>query len=133
MLPAWRSGNTRTLARPATGLFSLTFLAATTGTIAASACNSPSMARSGARSRTSARTWRTLDTWACWALPLVEKDSSAIRGGSPRRRSALRLIAQVPVIVATHEHVRNGREPVAPDPNLGHTANLLGMLRGEKP
>jgi citrate synthase len=48
-------------------------------------------------------------------------------------RKGIRLIAQVPVIVATHEHVRNGREPVAPDPNLGHAANLLGMLRGEKP
>src|SRR5215218_7289281 len=48
-------------------------------------------------------------------------------------RKGIRLIAQVPVIVATREHVRNGREPVAPDPNLGHAANLLGMLRGEKP
>src|SRR5215212_3684146 len=48
-------------------------------------------------------------------------------------RKGIRLIAQVPVIIATHEHVRNGREPVAPDPNLGHAANLLGMLRGEKP
>src|SRR5690349_17548600 len=48
-------------------------------------------------------------------------------------RKGLRLTAQVPMIIAAHEHIRNGREPVAPDPNLGHAANLLYMLTGKIP
>src|SRR5687768_13016347 len=35
-------------------------------------------------------------------------------------RKGIRLTAQVPMIVSAHEHIRNGREPVAPDPRLGH-------------
>jgi citrate synthase len=45
----------------------------------------------------------------------------------------VRLTAQVPMIVAAHEHIRNGREPVAPDPRLGHAANFLYMLKGKAP
>ena len=37
------------------------------------------------------------------------------------------------MIVAAHEHIRNGREPVAPDPRLGHAANFLYMLKGKAP
>jgi citrate synthase len=48
-------------------------------------------------------------------------------------RKGLRLTSQVPMIVAAHEAVRNGREPVAPDPKLSHAANLLWMLKGTKP
>jgi citrate synthase len=48
-------------------------------------------------------------------------------------RKGLRLTSQVPMIVAAHERVRNGREPVAPDPALGHAANFLWMLQGRKP
>jgi citrate synthase len=48
-------------------------------------------------------------------------------------RKGLRLTSQVPMIVAAHEHIRNGREPVAPDPALGHAANFLWMLQGRKP
>lgn len=44
-----------------------------------------------------------------------------------------RLMAQVPMIVATHHAIREGREPVAPDPTLSHAANWLWMLKGEKP
>jgi citrate synthase len=47
--------------------------------------------------------------------------------------NGLRLMAQVPMIVAAHEAIRNGRAPVAPDPDLGHAANWLWMLKGEKP
>src|SRR5688572_26498535 len=43
-------------------------------------------------------------------------------------RKGIRLTAQVPMIVAAHEHIRNGREPVPPDPGLGHAANFLHML-----
>ena len=47
--------------------------------------------------------------------------------------NGIRLTAQVPMIVAAHEAIRNGRDPVAPDPELGHAANWLWMLKGEKP
>lgn len=48
-------------------------------------------------------------------------------------RKGVRLTAQVPMIVAAHEHIRNGREPVAPNPRLGHAANFLYMLKGKEP
>ena len=48
-------------------------------------------------------------------------------------RKGIRLASQVPMIVAAHEHLRNGREPVAPDPALGHAANFLYMLKGAEP
>lgn len=48
-------------------------------------------------------------------------------------RNGLRLTSQVPMIVAAHDAIRNGREPVAPDPDLGHAANWLWMLKGERP
>ncbi|MGR3659798.1 MAG: citrate/2-methylcitrate synthase [Paracoccaceae bacterium] len=47
--------------------------------------------------------------------------------------NGLRLTSQVPMIVAAHEAIRNGRKPVAPDPKLGHAANWLWMLKGKKP
>ncbi|HET9652473.1 MAG TPA: citrate/2-methylcitrate synthase, partial [Usitatibacter sp.] len=48
-------------------------------------------------------------------------------------RKGIRLTSQVPMIVAAHEHIRNGRKPVAPDASLGHAANFLYMLKGAKP
>jgi citrate synthase len=45
----------------------------------------------------------------------------------------IRLTSQVPMIVAAHNHIRAGRNPVEPDAALGHAANLLWILRGEKP
>ena len=47
--------------------------------------------------------------------------------------NGLRLTSQVPMIVAAHDAIRNGGTPVAPDPTLGHAANWLWMLKGEKP
>jgi citrate synthase len=48
-------------------------------------------------------------------------------------RKAVRLTAQVPMIVAAHARIRAGQEPVAADQTLSHAGNLLWMLRGEKP
>jgi len=48
-------------------------------------------------------------------------------------RKGIRLTSQVPMIVAAHEHIRNGREPVEPDRTLSHAANWLWMLQGKKP
>jgi citrate synthase len=48
-------------------------------------------------------------------------------------RKGIRLTSQVPMIIAAHEHIRNGREPMAPNPGLGHSANFLYMLKGKEP
>ncbi|MFQ5985582.1 MAG: citrate/2-methylcitrate synthase [Alphaproteobacteria bacterium] len=48
-------------------------------------------------------------------------------------RKGIRLTSQVPIIVTSHHHIRNGREPVVPSPRLGHAANFLYMLKGEEP
>lgn len=47
--------------------------------------------------------------------------------------NGIKLTAQIPMIVAAHHAIRNGRTPVAPDPALGHAANWLWMLKGEVP
>lgn len=48
-------------------------------------------------------------------------------------RKGIRLTSQVPMIVGAHEAIRNGRTPVAPDPQLPHAANFLWMLKGVPP
>src|SRR5579859_5090531 len=48
-------------------------------------------------------------------------------------RKGVRLSSQVPMIVAAHQHIRNGRAPVAPDAALPHAANFLYMLTGKRP
>ncbi len=45
----------------------------------------------------------------------------------------VRLTSQVPMIVAAHARIREGKAPIAADPALGHAANFLWMLKGEKP
>ena len=49
------------------------------------------------------------------------------------RRKGIRLTSQVPVIVAAHHHIRQGREPAPASADLGHAANFLHMLKGEAP
>ena len=48
-------------------------------------------------------------------------------------KTAIRLTAQFPTIVALSDRLRRGIEPVAPDRELGIAANFLYMLKGEKP
>lgn len=49
------------------------------------------------------------------------------------RRKALRLVAQVATLAAAWHRIRQGQTPVAPDPSLGHSANFLYMITGQKP
>jgi citrate synthase len=49
------------------------------------------------------------------------------------RRKALRLTGQMGTLVAAFGRIREGKEPVPPDPKLGHAANFLYMLKGERP
>jgi citrate synthase len=48
-------------------------------------------------------------------------------------RKAVRLTAQVGTIVATWGRMQAGGGPIAPDPAMGHAANFLYMLTGERP
>ncbi len=69
---------------------------------------------------------------AASALAVLEP-AAADSGEEGMRRNGIRLTAQVPMIIAAHHAIRSGREPVAPDNDLGHAANWLWMLKGEKP
>lgn len=66
------------------------------------------------------------------ALAALEP-GSAEKGEEGFLKNGIRLIAQVPMIIAAHQALRNGRDPVAADPTLSHAANWLWMLNGEKP
>jgi len=66
------------------------------------------------------------------ALAALEQDSQAA-GEEAFVENGIRLTSQVPMIVAAHEAIRNGRDPVAADPALSHAANWLWMLKGKKP
>jgi 2-methylcitrate synthase len=46
---------------------------------------------------------------------------------------AVRLTAKMTTIVASWEHIRNGRQPIAPLRDESHTTNFLYMLKGQKP
>jgi citrate synthase len=48
-------------------------------------------------------------------------------------RTATRLIARLPTIVARYHRRRQGLEPVPPDPTLSYAESFLTMLHGERP
>jgi citrate synthase len=48
-------------------------------------------------------------------------------------RKAVRLTAQLASVVATYGRMQNGGGPIQPDPALGHAANFLYMLTGNRP
>ncbi|PKB65152.1 MAG: citrate (Si)-synthase [SAR202 cluster bacterium Io17-Chloro-G3] len=48
-------------------------------------------------------------------------------------RKGTRLTAMAPTIVTAHARIRDGKDPVSPDPTLGLAANFLYMLFGETP
>ncbi len=48
-------------------------------------------------------------------------------------RKGIRLTSQVPMLVAAHHRIRQGLDPVPPDPSLGQAANFLWMVKGERP
>jgi citrate synthase len=58
--------------------------------------------------------------------------AGASPAGEPEQ-DALTLIAAFPTIVAAYWRLLQGQEPLAPRPDLGHTANYLYMLFGETP
>jgi citrate synthase len=46
---------------------------------------------------------------------------------------ALRILGKAPTIVAAFDRLRNGKEPIPPQSDLGHAANFLHMLTGNPP
>jgi citrate synthase len=48
-------------------------------------------------------------------------------------RKAVRLTAQVATVICAHHRIRSGQEPVTPAAGLGHAANFLYMLTGQRP
>ncbi len=58
-----------------------------------------------------------------------------VNDGSPQAqyRKAVRLTAQMGSIVATYGRLQAGGGSIQPDPALGHAANFLYMLTGERP
>ncbi len=66
------------------------------------------------------------------ALAALDPDSQEVSEAA-FVQNGLRLIAQLPTIIAAHQAIRNGRTPIAPDPALSHAANWLWMLNGQRP
>ena len=66
------------------------------------------------------------------ALSAYDPDTEDNSAEATLRKGA-RLTAQASTIVAAHARIRDGNQPVAPDPALNHAANFLYMLFGEKP
>ncbi|EAR64750.1 CitA [Bacillus sp. NRRL B-14911] len=57
-------------------------------------------------------------------------------GGSlekPAVRQAVQLTALIPVMIAFRSRLLEGKQPVDPEPSLGHAANYLYMLKGQIP
>ena len=48
-------------------------------------------------------------------------------------RKSKRLLAQIPTCIGVHQMALDGKEPVEPDATLGHAANLMWCMTGEKP
>lgn len=66
------------------------------------------------------------------ALAAFDPETSEVTSASVLRKG-IRLTSQVPVIVAAHHRLRQGLDIVAADPQLGHAANFLYMISGERP
>jgi 2-methylcitrate synthase/citrate synthase II len=48
-------------------------------------------------------------------------------------RKSKRLLAQIPTIIGACQRTLDGKAPVDPDASLGHAANLLWSITGQKP
>ncbi len=49
------------------------------------------------------------------------------------RRKGIRIIAQMPTIIAAFQRIRNGKSPLPPRKDLSHTANFLYMMFDKVP
>jgi citrate synthase len=67
-------------------------------------------------------------------IPMLADHDSEARNESREAniRKSIKLISKTATLVAAWARIRNGHEPVAPDPSLSHAANFLYMYRGEQ-
>jgi citrate synthase len=66
------------------------------------------------------------------ALAFGDPDEASVDPESERRK-AVRLIAQLPTVVARYRRRREGLDPVPPDPSLSYAESFLTMLSGGTP
>ena len=69
------------------------------------------------------------------AIPMLadhDPEADVLQEDKARERG-VRLVAKLPTLIAAWERIRNGREPVRPDPELNHAASFLAMLTGKRP
>ena len=66
------------------------------------------------------------------ALDFYDQDGHGTNSEAAMK-TAIKLTGQLPTLVAAWDRIRNGKDVIAPDPNLGIAENFLYMLRGEKP
>lgn len=63
----------------------------------------------------------------------VQDDAVDVSDREATLRIATMLVARIPTIIGFIQAMRDGRDPVEPNPKLDHPANLLWCLTGEKP
>jgi citrate synthase len=69
------------------------------------------------------------------AMAMMSLDDASVKDESPAAnyRRAKRLTARTPTIIAAHDRLRRGLEPIAPNPALNRAANFLHMIMGKEP
>ena len=69
------------------------------------------------------------------ALAMMSLDDPAVKDESvaANYRRAKMLTARTPTIIAAHDRLRRGLEPIAPQPQLDRAANFLYMITGQTP
>jgi citrate synthase len=69
------------------------------------------------------------------ATAMMSLDDPAVKDESPAAnyRRAKVLTARTPTIIAAHDRIRRGLEPIMPNPKLNRAANFLYMLSGKEP
>jgi citrate synthase len=69
------------------------------------------------------------------ALAMMSLDDPAVKDESAAAnyRRAKMLTARIPTIIAAHDRLRRGLEPITPEPQLDRAANFLYMLTGQAP
>ncbi|ELZ48113.1 2-methylcitrate synthase/citrate synthase II [Halorubrum coriense DSM 10284] len=66
-------------------------------------------------------------------LSAYDDEADEADDGEATIRQGRRITAKIPTVLAAFERVRQGAEPVAPDPDLSHAGNFLYMLTGTEP
>lgn len=66
-------------------------------------------------------------------LAQINPDVNGLMQSETVLDSGLILTARIATLLAAWVRLRAGHEPIAPDPTLGHAANMLYMLHGRRP